>query len=403
MYNLSMMELDYPYRSKILDSLGVRSWINARNWSTIIGGTWIDDRVLEAMNEVAKTFVDMRQLFASADERVAELCKVDEAHITTGTGAAMELSIAGCIAGEDYGKWLRLPNTEGMKNEVVVPRGHFIAYTPQWTASGAKTVEYGQAGVLRSYKKELESVITDKTCCLTYTVSYNTVPRGKIPLEEIIEVGERNSIPVVVDAASDLPPVSNLHKFTDMGADIVCISGGKAIKAPNNTGMMLGQGKGVKIIKTVREHTFPHAGWGRGHKISKEQIVGLVKALEIFIEEGDSLYEKQMNTAENIQRKLNEIPGIDAVVIPNDETYHEHPVMPHVPRVLLEWDSERFGFTADELDKMVAVEDPPIFLRNIHYYNYYTNREWRLIDTYYLRPTEEKIIVNRLKQIFNKK
>jgi uncharacterized pyridoxal phosphate-dependent enzyme len=403
MYNLSMMELDYPYRSKILDSLGVRSWINARNWSTIIGGTWIDDRVLEAMNEVAKTFVDMRQLFASADERVAELCKVDEAHITTGTGAAMELSVAGCIAGEDYGKWLRLPNTEGMKNEVVVPRGHFIAYTPQWTASGAKTVEYGQAGVLRSYKKELESVITDKTCCLTYTVSYNTVPRGKIPLEEIIEVGERNSIPVVVDAASDLPPVSNLHKFTDMGADIVCISGGKAIKAPNNTGMMLGQGKGVKIIKTVREHTFPHAGWGRGHKISKEQIVGLVKALEIFIEEGDSLYEKQMNTAENIQRKLNEIPGIDAVVIPNDETYHEHPVMPHVPRVLLEWDSERFGFTADELDKMVAVEDPPIFLRNIHYYNYYTNREWRLIDTYYLRPTEEKIIVNRLKQIFNKK
>ena len=396
------MKSDFPYKSKVLEELGVRSWINARNWSTNIGGTWIDDRVLEAMNEVSKTFVDMHELFDMADRRIAQLCKVEEAHITTGTGAAMELAVAGCIAGEDYGKWLRLPNTDGMKNEVVVPRGHYIAYTPQWTASGAKTVEYGQAGVLRSFSRELETVITAKTCCLTYTVSYNTVPRGKIPLEEVIEAGEKHYIPVVIDAASDLPPVSNLHKFTDMGADIVCFSGGKAIKAPNNTGMMLGQGKGDKIIKAVREHTFPHHGWGRGHKISKEQIVGLVKALEIFVEEGDGLYEKQMRTAERIQNKMDQIAGVDAVVIPNDDKFHEHPVMPHVPRVLIEWDKETFGFTGEELDKMVAVDDPPIFLRNTHYYNYYTDKEWRLIDTFYLRSFEEKILLDRLSRIFRK-
>jgi L-seryl-tRNA(Ser) seleniumtransferase len=396
------MKSNFPYKSKVLEELGVRSWINARNWSTNIGGTWIDDRVLEAMNEVSKTFVDMHELFDMADRRVAQLCKVEEAHITTGTGAAMELAVAGCIAGEDYGKWLRLPNTEGMKNEVVIPRGHYIAYTPQWTASGAKTVEYGQAGVLRSFRRELETVITDKTCCLTYTVSYNTVPRGKIPLEEVIEAGEKHDIPVVIDAASDLPPVSNLHKFTDMGADIVCFSGGKAIKAPNNTGMMLGHGKGVKIIKAIRDHTFPHHGWGRGHKISKEQIVGLVKALEIFIEEGDGLYEKQMRTAERIQNKMDLITGVDAVVIPNDDKYHEHPVMPHVPRVLIEWDKETFGFTGEELDKMVAADEPPIFLRNTHYYNYYTDMEWRLIDTFYLRSSEEKILLERLSRIFRK-
>lgn len=395
--------MEYPYRSRVLDNLGVRSWINARNWSTTIGGTWIDDRVLGAMEEVAKTFVDMHELFAKADERVAELCKVDEAHITTGTGAAMELAVAGCMAGVDYGKWLRLPDTKDMRNEVVMPRGHVIAYTSQWTASGAKTVEYGQAGLLRSYRRELEHSITDRTCCLSYTMSYNTVPRGIVPLEEVIEMGGVCGIPVVVDAASDLPPVSNLHKFTDMGADIVCFSGGKAIKAPNNTGMMLGQGKGVEIIQAVREHTFPHSGWGRGHKISKEQIVGLVTALEIFVKEGDGLYERQMKTARYLAEELDGIPGVSVAIIPNDETFHEHPVMPHVPRVLIEWDVSELGLSAEDLDRVMASEDPPIFLRNVHYYNYYTNKEWRLIDTYYLRAPEERIVAERLKKAFTRR
>ncbi len=393
--------MQYPYRSKTLERLGVRSWINARNWSTVIGGTWIDDRVLEAMNEVAKTFVDMHQLFQKADQRIAQLCSVEEAHITTGTGAAMELAVAGCMAGDDFSKWLQLPKTEGMKNQVLMPRGHHIAYTPQWTASGASVVEYGQAGHLRSFKNELESSISEQTCCLAYTVSYNTVPRGKVPFNEIIEIAHKYDLPVVVDAASDLPPSSNLHKFTELGADIVCFSGGKAIKAPNNTGMMLGASRGTEIIQSVRKHTFPNSGWGRGHKISKEQIVGLVVALEIFLMEGDSLYDGQMEIARFFLRELSDIEGLEVEIIPNDESYHEHPVMPRVPRVLLQWNRSELGLSASMLDVAMAEEDPPIFLRNVHYYNYYTNKEWRLIDTYYLRPEEPPIISQRIKKIFN--
>ncbi|MBW2306396.1 MAG: aminotransferase class V-fold PLP-dependent enzyme [Deltaproteobacteria bacterium] len=395
--------MNYPYRSKILDQLGVRSWINARNWSTVIGGDWIDDRVLDAMNEVAKTFVDMHELFEKADKRVAQLCRVDDAHITAGCGAAIETVVAGCMAGDDYGKWMKLPDTEGMKNEVVMPRGHYIGYTPQWRSSGAKLVEYGEAGTLKSFQRELDSAITDKTCCLSYTVSYNIVPRGMIPVEEVIEAGKRHSIPVVIDAASDLPPVANLHKYTDMGADIVCVSGGKAIKAPNNTGILLGKGKGAEIIKAVRDYTFPHYGWGRGHKISKEQIVGLVVALEIFIKEGDSLYEKQMKTAEFLVKELSGIPDVDVDIIPNDETFHEHTFVPHVPRVRVEWDAGKLGLTAREVDEAMAREDPPIYLRNIHYSNYYTNKEWRLIDTFFLRDGEEKIVAERMKRVITRK
>jgi uncharacterized pyridoxal phosphate-dependent enzyme len=345
----------------------------------------------------------MFELFNKADEKIAKLCQVDEAHITTGAGAAIELSVAGCIAGDNHSNWLKLPHTDGMKNEVVMPRGHYIAYTPQWAAAGAKLVEYGQAGNLRSYKNELENSINEKTCCLSYIVSYNTVPRGMIPLEEVIEVGEQKDLPVVIDSASMLPPVSNIHKYTDMGVDIACFSGGKAIQAPNNTGMLLGNGKGAEIVKAVRNHSFPHDGWGRGHKVSKEQIVGLVVALEHFIKNGDSLFEKQMKTAKYFLNELSTIPGLEVVIIPNDETFHEHPVMPHVPRVRLEWDPKEMGVSSEEVDDFMAKEDPPVFLRKGIYFNYYTNKDWRLIDTFYLRPGEEKIVADRLQRIFENK
>jgi D-glucosaminate-6-phosphate ammonia-lyase len=391
--------MSYPYRSRVLERLGVRSWINAKNWSTVIGGTWIDDRVLEAMDEVAKTFVDMFELIAKADRRIAELCQVENAHVTTGTGAAMGLAVAGCMAGEDHGKWVRLPDTEGMRKEVVSPRGHNIAYMPQWTASGARLVEYGQAGTLGSFRQELESAITERTCCLAYTVSYNVVPRGVVPIEEVIEAGKRHDIPVVVDAASMLPPVSNLHKYTDLGADIVCFSGGKAVKAPNNTGMMLGSGRGAEIVSRIRDNSFPHPGWGRGFKISKEQIVGLVVALEIFVEEGDSLYEDQMRIAEYVAGELGGIPGVEVTIIPNNEAFHEHHFTPHVPRVLVRWDPAVLGLTGEDVDEAMAGEDPPVFLRRGKYYDYFTNRDWRQVDTFYLRDGEEKIVAERLRRI----
>ena len=393
--------MTYPFRSRVLDELGVRSWVNAKNWASLVGGNSIDDRVLSAMEEVAKTFVDMHELFAKADQRVAELCGVEEAHITTGAAAAIELAVAGSMAGNDYGKWMKLPSSEGMRNEVVQARGHHISYTPQWTAAGARTVEYGIAGTLGSCRKDLEAAITDSACCLSYTFSYNNVPRGIMPFDEVVGIARDRDLPVIVDAASYLPPVENLHKFVDMGADIVCFSGGKAIRGPNNTGMMVGSRKGSEIIKAIRAHTFPHYGWGRGRKLSKEQIVGLVIALEIFVKEGDQLYEGQIKIAEHIHEQLKDINGIEVTVIPNDEKLHEHPMMPHVPRVLIEWDRDELGLSAEELDQRVAAEDPPVCLKSKHYFNYFTNKEWRLVDTFFLRPAEVDIVVERLRRAFS--
>jgi uncharacterized pyridoxal phosphate-dependent enzyme len=391
--------MPHKYKSKILDRLGVRSWINARNWTSAIGGGWIDERVLQAMNEVSATFVDMHELYRQADARIAALCQVQDAHITPGAGAAITLAVAGCMAGDDFAKWLKLPGTEGMKNEVVFPRGHYQAYAPQWTAGGAKLVEYGQAGILKSFKRELESAINERTCCLSYTLSYNTPARGQIPLAEVIQIGHQFDIPVIVDAAALLPPIVNLHQFTDMGADIVIFSGGKGIRGPASSGMMLGSGRGAQVIETVRNHTYPNEGWARGFKVGKEQIVGLVAALEIFVQEGDAQYEQQMQTARDLQKTLGDIAHVDVQIIPNDESFHEHPVVPHVPRVLIQWDPANLRLTAAELDQAMAAEDPPIFLKERHYENYYTNKAWRIIDTYFLREGEPQIVAQRLKRI----
>ncbi|GAG43233.1 unnamed protein product, partial [marine sediment metagenome] len=173
----------------------------------------------------------------------------------------------------------------------------------------------------------------------------------------------------------------------------------KAIKAPNNTGMMLGKGRGAEIVRAVRAHSFPHAGWGRGYKISKEQIVGLLVALEIFAEEGDALYAEQMETAEYFEGELRDIPGVDVCIMPNDESFHEHVFTPRVPRVLLLWDAREIGLTGKDVDEAMAREDPPVFLRNSKYFTYFTDKEWRQIDTYYLREEEAKIVAMRLKKI----
>jgi len=394
--------VSYSYKSKTLDQLGVRSWINASNWSTVYGGSWIDDRVLDSMNEVAKTFVDMYELLTKASQKTAKLCKADAAYITCGAGAGMGLSVAACMAGNNANAWKLFPNVKGLKNEVTLPLGHCIAYTPQWGASGASIITYGEPGTMYQVTcNDIESAITEQTCCLGYVESYSVAPRGKLPLTDVVKIAHKYDLPVIVDAASMLPPVSNLQKYFDLGADIVIFSGGKAIKAPNNTGMILGKGaKGKKIVESIHKYAFPNNGWGRGYKVSKEQIVGFVVALEIFINEGDSYYSGQMKIAQNIVEKLSQIPNLEICIIPNNERFHEHPTMPHVPRVKIEWDMDIIKLKPSQLDKALANEDPPIFLRGIVYYPYYTNKAWRLLDTYYLREEEVEILIDRLKKIF---
>jgi L-seryl-tRNA(Ser) seleniumtransferase len=342
-------------QNTILNRLGVGPVINARNWTSEIGGAPVDARVLAAAAEVGELAIDMRALLEKSGTYLSNLCRCDAAYITTCASAAMSLAVAACIVGEDWNIWNRLPDTSGCPNEVLVHVAHTQNYTCQWAASGARLVFYGLAGSLSSLERDLEGRITSQTQCVSHTISYNCPARDIVPLAKISEIAHRHGLPVIVDAAAMLPPVENLWKFFEDGADIVIFSGGKALRALGSTGLILARGRGTDIVKILQRHGYPNPGWGRGYKISKEQVVSLVRAVEIFLKEATTDYTTLLDRANRIKQGLEGLSGLNIRVIPNDEHYHEHPLAPRVPRVLMEWDTEVTGFNAAELDMALKI------------------------------------------------
>lgn len=399
------MSISYPYKSKTLERLGVRSWINASNWSTTLGGSHLSDEVRAAMDEVGKTFVQMDDLLTVCCDKIAKLAKADAAWITSGTAAGIQVTVAACIAGKDTVKQAKLPYTDGMRNEVVIQRHMMTHYTPAIWAAGGKTVEYGWGCPYNIPVQTLEDAITDKACSLAYVHSYHTSPRACLPFQEVAKVANERDLYSWVDSASILPPVSNLWMFGDAGMSISIFSGGKGIKGPNDTGIILGYGdKGKYLVEAIRMFHNPHMGFARGFKVSKEQIVGLTVAFEEFVEKGDSWYNDQMKMAKYMADELKTVPNLDVTIIPNDGKFNEHPVQAHVPRVLLEWDEPVLGLKTADIDSFMASEDPPVVLRNGYMYSGGLSqpRQRTLIDTYFLRRGEEQIVAERMKRAFKK-
>jgi uncharacterized pyridoxal phosphate-dependent enzyme len=394
------------YQSDTLAKLGVRSWINAHSWITPIGGSILDDKVIQAMADVAHVFCDMNELLTKASKRVAELCQVDAAFITSGAAAGIVLATAACITGCDTRKMNQLfgeiPGREDLQNEVVMQTTHSTHYDYQYWQAGGHLVRVGWAQNVEAH--HIEDAINEKTACIVYVHSYNTVPK-EVPFTEVVKIARRREIPVIVDSAPVLPPASNLHKFTDQGADLVIFSGGKAIQGPNDTGIILGTGKkGVELIEAIQMQASPRFGVGRPFKVSKEQIVGLVTALELFLSRDEKIeYEKQMAKANFIVSKLSKISGLKTYVIPNDNSVYEHPSSAHVPKVYLEWDEARFGLSDKQLDNLLSEEDPPISLRQPRFLSaHITSHCIRLIETYFLKEGEETIVTDRLEKIFKR-
>jgi L-seryl-tRNA(Ser) seleniumtransferase len=388
------------YKSKTLEKMGIKSLLNVSNWSTSLGGSYLEDKVIEAISDVSKVFCNMHELLSKASEIISKLCKVDAAFITSGAGAGIVVSTAACIVHMNSNKtqflYNRFPRPENWRDEVIVQKGHSLGYDIQFEQGGGKLVYVSP--------NEIADAINSKTACIAHTNSYHTgIGRRVLPFEKVVKIAKENNIPTIVDSAAILPPVNNLHKFTDLGADLVVFSGGKGIRGPNDTGLVLGGGKrGKELVNLIKNNSYPNYGFGRPFKVSKEQIVGLLKALELFVTKDESeVYSVQMAKAEYIAKELLDIPNVSITVIPNDENYYEAPVSAHVPKVKIELNSE-LGMTAKELDVEMAKGDPPIVIRPPRISGAYCSNEVRLIDTYFLRGEEEKLVANRLKKVLKK-
>lgn len=397
--------MSYPYSSDTFARLGVRSWINAENWSTAIGGAYLDDRVVAAMRDAAGSFCDMFELTERANTRIAELCGVDSAYLTAGAASAIVLATAACVTGPDQRRILQLSGAiegrEHLPNEVIMQIPHSSHYDYQYVAGGGRLVRVGSA--YRVTETDLETAISERTVCITYVNSYHNAPRD-LPFAAVSRIAHRYDVPLFVDSAAILPPRANLHRFVDEGADLVAFSGGKAIRAPGNTGILVaGSGRGRRLMDAVRMQSYPNYGIGRAFKVNKESVAGFVTALELFLAtDEEAEYQRMLDCVARLRTALATRKGLDVRVIPNDGHDFEHPISARVPRLYLEWEPSVAGFDAAGLDESLAAGDPPIRLRKpqLTQDNTITSRSVRLVDPYSLRPDEEPVLVERLLACF---
>lgn len=296
----------------IYDELGVRTIINAKGPSTRVSGGFLAPEVAAAMADAASRCVDMADLQAGASKILAEFTGAEAGMVTAGAAAGLLLGTAACVAGLEPGRMARLPDTAGMKNEVVMVRSQRNFYDHAVRATGVKIVEVGLpdrvagAGVRDAEGWEISEAIGPATAAVVYVATGNARPS----LEEVVRAAHGKNVPVLVDAAAQLPPVSNLRKFTAAGADLVAFSGGKAIGGPQGSGLLVGKRDLImsavlqnldldiewghwtpptSLIDKDRLVGLPPHGIGRSSKVGKETIVGLLVALKRFVAEGDEV------------------------------------------------------------------------------------------------------------------
>ena len=295
----------------IYDSLGVATIINAKGPATRLSGGIMKPEVAKAMAEASQACVDIAELQAAASRLIAKLTGAEAGYVASGASACLLLATAACVTGLDPGCMARLPYTAGMKNEVVMVRSQRNFYDHAVRAAGVTIIEvglpdrYAGAGVRDAECWEIEDAINERTAAVFYVADAQSRP----PLSEVTATAHAQGVPVIVDAAAQLPPQSNLHRFIAEGADLVTFSGGKAMGGPQASGILCGKREFImaaalqhldmdvhwdmwepppSLIDKQRLRGAPQHGIGRSCKAGKEEIVGLMTALRLFVEEGDA-------------------------------------------------------------------------------------------------------------------
>lgn len=296
--------------------LGVRTIINARGATTAVGGTLPPPEVMAAMAEAAKAFVVLDELNAAVGEKIAAVTGAAAGYVTSGSAAGMLLAAAACITGADIARIRRLPDTTGMPNEIIIHRAHRINYDQMFRAPGAKLVEIGIPSGTERW--EYEAAFSERTAAVAYVDSPSIGP-GALDFATVVDMAHARHIPVIVDAASTLPPVSHLTRWIAGGADLVIYSGGKGIRGPQDSGLLAGR---ADLIAAAKANGNPNAGIGRATKVSKEAMVGLAVALDRFVAHDHAReFAEHRAQAELVASALDELPTVSCAVIADPEAY----------------------------------------------------------------------------------
>ena len=359
--------------------LGIQPLINAGGPNTKHSGSRPRDVAIRAMEEASGKFFNIDEFIIEAGRLIAGMIGAEAATITSGASGGLVVQAATAIARDDPDKINRLPNTDGMANELIIQKHHRFIYDHLYLAPGARFVEVGDGETCTP--EQVEAAITEKTAGIIHLESPfkdNTA----VPQPVLADIAHRHGLPVLCDAASMLPPRSNLKKFLDEGADLVSFSGGKGIRGPQSTGILAGTPEWVEY---ARLNNYPNANIARAQKISKEEMAGLVAAVEEFVNTDEAEETKRYRQMmQLVVDQIVEIPGV-AASIKHDRDHY-------IPQVAITFSDEWRGPDFGEIHRRLMAGTPRIFLMNIPYTGEL------IVDPLNIQDDELEIVAERVRE-----
>lgn len=362
-------------RRDVIRELGVRTFINAAGTYTSLTASLVPRPAWNAMTVASTTFCPLQDLHDAVGKRIAELAKSEAALVSAGAASALAIGTAGVVAGTDREKIRRLPDTRGMKNEVIVQKSHRNGYDHAVRNAGIRMIEVETVA-------ELESAVHSRTAMMFFLYSANN--RGQIGYEEFAKLGKKHNVPTMIDAAADLPPVENLWKFTQAGFDLTIFSGGKGIKGPQSAGLLLGR---KDLIEAGRMNSSPNSdSLGRISKVNKEEMVGMLVALEMFVNrDHKAVWKDWENRCNRIATYTRGVKGIKTEIkVPE--------LSNSVPHLHVNWDHAAVGKTPKDVAKELREGNPSIEVRP-------RAEDELVVAVWMLEPGEDRIVGRRLGQV----
>jgi D-glucosaminate-6-phosphate ammonia-lyase len=358
--------------------LGVRPFINAAGTYTAMTASLMPPDVIEAIDYASRHYVMLDELHDRVGQRIATLLRCEAAMVTSGAASALTLGTAAVLTGTDRQKIVDLPDLASMKSEVIIQKSHRFGYDHAVRNCGVRLVEV-------ETREELEQAINEKTAMMLFYNANNFT--GRIQDEEFARLGKKHGVPTFNDAAADVPPVENLWKYTGMGFDLVTFSGGKGIRGPQSAGLLLGR---KELIAAARLNAPPNSNSvGRGMKVNKEEMLGMLVALELYLErDHDRDMREFEKRADVIRSAAAAVSGVTAEVFVPD-------IANHVPHVRIAWDAAALGLTPADTVKALKDGEPSIGAR--------TDGDTLVIGVWMMRSGEDKIVARRLRHVLGKK
>ena len=365
------------------EELGVTSVINCEGTMTVLGGSLPHPELEAVMTMAGRHFVPMAELEVAAGNRIAQMLKLPDGYgaiVTSGAAAAIQSGLAGILTGDNEALIRQLPDLTGMKSEVIIQKSHRNPFDHQLRATGIKLVEI-------ETQDQLRAAVNERTAMMHFSNFANAA--GQIKVDEWVKLAKQYHLPCMNDAAADTPPVSHLWDYANMGYDLITFSGGKAIRGPQCAGMLIGR---KELVANALLNNSPHEDTlGRSQKVGKEEIVGMVKALELFLnEDHDALAKEWQSRLERISSQITKVPGVSTSFFTPD-------IANHVPHMQITWDAARISLTPKEASQLLRSSKPAIAMGGGE------QRPGLEMNSFMLQPGEDKIVAERLSRILRER